>query len=447
MSLDNLISKYLDGELNQEEDILLRHYLADDKAAKEEFDVAVELNHAMKKDAQSIKVPVDLLSETEDRIMMQIINESKANVLKLELPKKSKFNYRYISAAAVILFMFAIGKISDHNLGTRFDNVAESYRDEFRSVDKNIEFSFAAENNVLVLVVPKEEVKQINKSSIEMSNSDGFVAMQAINSDKPLVAQTFDENLMVQSILAANDIESDEDYNDYATNNPYFNAQSNTLLKEKRYDAPQMPSIIPQDNNGSYSYYDDFQYQMPNNVNITFFGSSDFSSSGFNKTSNSGISNYSLSVAYNIVDNFDMGIEIGNLNFLSNMDITVRVPRPASNSMIEVGNKPTDFIEYHRTVNIDNSLFWVSAFAEHNIISATEQDSWLNLSARFGFGASNSGSLFYGRVRGKVELYNNFYLTLGTELRFMSLNFGENFGGSNWSRAGFVVYGLEYYLR
>jgi hypothetical protein len=356
----------------------------------------------MKKDAQSIKVPVDLLSETEDRIMMQIINESKANVLKLELPKKSKFNYRYISAAAVILFMFAIGKISDHNLGTRFDNVAESYRDEFRSVDKNIEFSFAAENNVLVLVVPKEEVKQINKSSIEMSNSDGFVAMQAINSDKPLVAQTFDENLMVESILAANDIESDEDYNDYATNNPYFNAQSNTLLKEKRYDAPQMPSIIPQDNNGSYSYYDDFQYQMPNNVNITFFGSSDFSSSGFNKTSNSGISNYSLS---------------------------------------------TDFIEYHRTVNIDNSLFWVSAFAEHNIISATEQDSWLNLSARFGFGASNSGSLFYGRVRGKVELYNNFYLTLGTELRFMSLNFGENFGGSNWSRAGFVVYGLEYYLR
>ncbi len=449
MSLDNLISKYLDGELNQEEDTLLRHHLANDKEAKEEFDIAIELHHAMQKDAKSIKAPVDVLSETEDRIMMYIINDSKANVLNLPKAKKSKLNYKYISAAALILFMFAIGKISDYQLGIPAE-YAQSYHDEYRSVDKgqafiqSDNFNTNSDEELLVLEVPKEyKYTKIEKSDIESFNND--IATEGISySNENIVSQEiFPENKDFKILQSEFD---DFAWNDQSNNS--YNAMSNSLLNTKKYDEPMMPSILPNPAGGSdFNYYDDMQYQMTtNNVNVSFFSSSDYYNSGFNKKANSAISNYSLSISYTIADNLDFGIEFGKLAYLSEIDVVVTIPKPSGNQMIEVGNVPAEYTIHKTKITLDNELFWVAAFAEHNLIPATDL-SWFNLSGRLGFGASNSGSIFYGRVRGKIELYSNLFLTVGTEMRYMYLNFGERNGGINWSRTGFLVYGLEYNLR
>ncbi len=448
MSLDNLISKYLDGELNQEEDILLRHYLAEDKEAKEDFDISVELYHAMQKDAQSIKAPVDVVNETEDRIMMQIINDSKANVLDLPKAKKSRFNYKYISAAAVILFMFAIGKISDYNIDYPAE-YAQNGRDEYRSVDKNIEMNFLFEANsdlngdALVMEVPQEQkIAIINKSDIAPVNQDFALVTIPFNSNS-VIAQKLD-----LPEIAFKNIESNlDELNLYLETDENYNALSTSLLANKNYNEPKMPSILPKPiSGGTMNYYDDMEYKLnSNNVNISFFAASDYYNSGFNKIANSAIMNYSLSISYLIEDNFDIGIEFGNLSYLSTKDVAYPVPVETGNQMIEVGSLP-NYRNVIKTIHIDNELFWLSAFAEHNIIPSSDI-SWFNLSGRLGLGASNSGSIFYGRIRGKVELYDNLFFTLGTEMRYMYLNFGELLGGARWSRTGFLVYGLEYNLR
>ncbi len=451
MSLDNLISKYLDGELNQEEDLLLRHYLTDDKAAKEDFDIAVELNHAMHKDANSIKAPADLLSETEDRIMMQIINDSKANVLDLPKVKKSKFNinYRYVSAAAVLLFMFAIGKISDYQIGYPSE-YAQMNHSEYRSVDKEIygvsNVDGIEDQEMLVMEIPKEQkFRSISSSTIDGSHS--VIATSLFAGNNRGYSNQVLENKINDFNVADINISNFTFYNQ-ESNQDGYNALNGTLLSKKNYNEPKMPSILPATpGQGDFNYYDDLQYQLTSgNVNISFFAATDYSNSGYNKTSNSTITNYSLSISYAVEDNLDVGIELGNLAYLSKIDVVVRIPNPTPNQMIEVGSIPTEYIDLPRTINLDNQIFWLSAFTEHNIIPVTD-NSWFNLSARLGLGASNSGALFYGRVRGKLEIYNNLFLTVGTEMRYMYLNFGQRLGGTNWSRAGFLVYGFEYNLR
>ena len=75
MKLDDLISKYLDGELSYDDDIKLRQMLKDNPDAKADFDAAVLINATIREDASMIKTPSDLLANTEDLVLMRILAE------------------------------------------------------------------------------------------------------------------------------------------------------------------------------------------------------------------------------------------------------------------------------------------------------------------------------------------------------------------------------------
>ena len=73
MELDDYISKYIDSELTDEEDVRLREMLSEDDFARDKFDSAVTVHLAMKEDSQAIEPPEDIYRQTEDIVLMKIL--------------------------------------------------------------------------------------------------------------------------------------------------------------------------------------------------------------------------------------------------------------------------------------------------------------------------------------------------------------------------------------
>src|SRR5690606_24961107 len=78
MNIDNLISKYLDGELSEAEDLKLRNIITSNDKARDIFNSYIDLHIAAKEDAKSIQTPADLKSDTEDLVLMNIMNATAA---------------------------------------------------------------------------------------------------------------------------------------------------------------------------------------------------------------------------------------------------------------------------------------------------------------------------------------------------------------------------------
>ena len=76
MNLENLIMKYIDGELTIEEDNILRAYLKQDPLAKDLFDEYLEIHLNLKDDAETIVLPNSVAEKTQNIVMMKILNET-----------------------------------------------------------------------------------------------------------------------------------------------------------------------------------------------------------------------------------------------------------------------------------------------------------------------------------------------------------------------------------
>ncbi len=114
MSLNKLISKYLDSELTSKEDAALRSLLSEDEVAKDKFDAAVHLHIAFREDAKSIKAPEGLVRETEDIVLMEILNQPTVVMTSKRL-KRSYFYSPYVLGMLVIFFLSSVIEIHDLN--------------------------------------------------------------------------------------------------------------------------------------------------------------------------------------------------------------------------------------------------------------------------------------------------------------------------------------------
>jgi len=114
MNLDELISKYLDGDLTEDEKSQFTKTLSEDGRAREKFDSAMSLHIAFREDAESINPPKKLIDQTEDLIMMKIFAKAPEN-------KKRKpllwLNPQMIAAAIVLLIFVFIFEI-DQNINS-----------------------------------------------------------------------------------------------------------------------------------------------------------------------------------------------------------------------------------------------------------------------------------------------------------------------------------------
>ena len=134
MNIDDLILKYIDGELTHKEDEELRQILSTDTVAKGLFDTDVLLHAAMREDSASIHPPIDLINKTEDMLLMKILA---SQPIVAETPDKSyKFQKRYVFASLIAVFLlFSILKIDDFFPGINNQGIKSAFLDEKNKSD------------------------------------------------------------------------------------------------------------------------------------------------------------------------------------------------------------------------------------------------------------------------------------------------------------------------
>jgi hypothetical protein len=455
MNLDDLLSKYLDGDLSHEEDEQLRSLLAEDNDAKEEFDAAVLLNAAIKEDAESIKAPAAVLRDTEDKIAMAIMSRRDTGVVAFYRRRK------YYSYAAVFL-LFLIGTIYRIYDSYPFDKtgiMAESMADLKTQM---LSQQFEDELNQFSMTTPKEKyqtVKQVsNASSIKKTNEYKSPVDYAMSSSKP------ESSISNMSVFAPVEAFTEKFATEPTTTEFYTQDKFavdnenmvNTSYLPKLPSAPVNPYMqrsIGQYNafapshrgalSGNIPFYD--FYQNTNNIMVTSFLGTEVLNNGIETNKNIAVSHISQSIAYALNNDNAIGVEVGisqyNYDEIGSISYTVERFERIDNGM-EVenynhGSLITETIIYDRK----KEVLWASAFYERQKIFSDH----FTINGRLGVGANSEGPLGYTRLYGKIGLFKGLYMTAGMEGRLFYLNLPELTTSDPKMRSSLILsYGLQF---
>jgi hypothetical protein len=435
MNIDVLISKYLDGELTPDEDIILRKTLSEDKLAKLDFDTDVSLHYAIKEDALDIMPSKEFLQATEDRILMKIL----ANAPIIDEKSVYKLNIRRFSSLVAAMLIFTLFNISDLNL--KFNFVTSS---DLKNESNKVEKSNKLNNNKSVKNTTNNE-QQINTINLEPVISNIIDKQNTIN-NYPIIESpnidVIDDNptIMTSKTLDKNEIQENkiivEDLNKQTvSNDKYYNSLTNqNTIDQRDFNSPMNKNLInPLD----------FLSQN-SDVIVSSFLSNDYY--GYNSESSNirKIASFSQSVAYSMNDNNRIGLELGSTQFSYNDKKTIYIPtnKIGIGSEVEVNNSGSngELIAVSVITPKEQQFFWASAFYENVLVNKSD----FSLIGRLGFGASNSGPLTYGRIYLNYNLFQGLYLTLGTEGKyFLHKHYEQNNLINDWRTTASFLYGLQ----
>ncbi len=453
MSLEQLISKYLDGELTQSEDIQLRKLISSQEDARTKFESSVSLHMAMREDADSIKAPERLLRQTEDLILMEILNEPIPVV-----PAKKyrlRFSYSQFAFAAVFLLLFiSVFEISDMQIRNvylqEFAEVSPVVQtpekitdDEFSTSVSAARSGFVAENNVNAYNTPtvpdvtlaalrSEETEEIAvETNSDIVLNSGLLANGESESDSDIYDLEESTNLASDNFEALDD---DMDINSGTAN-----------LNEAASYMDELSMPLTRNVNGSSSSLGFLPYPVSVNgthVEISTFFGTDFIRVGLD-AENTFISHFSQSIAYGETKNSKFGVEFGYTEYSYDESMTVTVPESGFGNNI-LGLDPSKEnggnIEIPILLNRKQQVFWGTAFYEHKLMDI----SGFSLSARLGAGASSEGPIGLGRLYTKYEIVNGISLTLGAESRLFRARIPRLSSDIEWKSSCSVVYGIQF---
>ncbi|MBE2189397.1 MAG: hypothetical protein IAE98_07995 [Candidatus Kapabacteria bacterium] len=433
MSLEILISKYIDSELSPTEDLQLRDVLRDNVHSKSKFDSAIDVHHQLKQDAASIRVPEKLLRDTEDKILMNIMATQPASA---QITKMSSKWYQY-SAAAVVLVAFMISgvmKISEQNSPRA---IAFLQNSNAVSVDSdNILLTEPAANKTSKpLELKSESVSQI------VSNDEYEVSEIAVDNIKQ-------DNLTENETTVAT-----------IPDNTSSDLMQEIILTEKSIiQSDKSKNLLNNLPDGGTVQMPHSNYNVVSNLPTTYFAepfmglagvqlhtfmSYDFSHSGFKTSGNSPILNISQSISYSATDRLGFGIEFGITEFTYDRRQNIYIPANIENPNGPSVQVPTGTGENHVIVPVEietvRQFIWGTAFIDYSFI---KYDDFV-IVGRLGLGGSNEGPLGFGRVYAQYDLLSYLSLTIGTEGRL----FINDLPNSQFNRAmrssSSVVYGIR----
>lgn len=486
MSLDQLISRYLDGELSSGEDIQLRSLLKDSREAKADFDSAVLLNAALREDAQSISTPDDLLRDTEDLIMMEIMKDYKAPVSIKRKTRKFAWltehllaqtwrpAYNFAMAVVAITGIFAISDISDPAYSPVDSAIISKIENkETGTAPKNANGNNLASKAVISRGRGKGSVptaKPGSKIAVSIANLEE----NSSNSiDAPAVDQT---DIIANAQVAARSANSDNNMRidgielssaasnssavklgtpaipqgqeiqpvNAATLSP--NSDLRSSMKPKT--AKPVPSV-PMQGGSEYNINNmvksiaSFDEVFDNNeVQLTTFFGNDMYSKGLG-TSKKGVSHFSQSVSYSMNPVSRLGMEFGMTEYGYERNSYVSLSGGKSTLKTEgfdpIGGETIGIIVPVK-INEVGQMMWGAIFYENKLLSYD----WAELTARGGLGFTGDGPLGYVRLYGKINLFSGFSLTIGTEAREYSLIIGTK--DSKYKFSNLLMYGVQFKL-
>lgn len=450
MNLDLLISKYLDGELTFEEDIELRDRLKDNLDEREEFNSAIILTDAIKKDAESIVLPEALAKATEDRILMKIL----ANTPIVEEKPLRKVYKRIAFAMAIIAFLFLnIFTIEDLFKDNNIPDVniaLNKIRDELIAQQNDIRpqisitFPNTKRNNKSIVYnhtnsISNENGGNYNTNSLILSNSNN-------NSNlSPEADKSYPENNTMTK--NSNKISDNEQYKTENLSQPlYFFSDNNINKFQKDIQLNQFfnNSIFNLNNANKENSFNLYGKVESGKIELSSFFGTDLSRSGFNAEKNTTITHFSQSIAYSLDNTNKLGIEFGYTQYSYTGNIMVNVPingQPNNvNENPNIGHGQDEFISVPFPVNQKKQILWASTFYENTFFDYSD----FSLNGRIAIGGSNDGPLTYGRFFTKYEFIKGISATLGTEGRLFFAKLPDINNSEKTMKATFsLIYGFQ----
>jgi len=480
MSLDLLISKYLDSDLTLEEDNLLRELLKDDIQAKSDFDAAVILNAAFKEDAELLKVPAEIVSQTEDIIMMRILSTLQ------DMPSVVKHTQRYRYRNAIAFFLvvlviggiFAISEISHlpYQIQITNNNEFESAINE--NLDNNlvpIATNYVQNSNINSNEISTSDRMLFYSSNAAISISDNKEQLKVAISPIETIKQEFTESIVGNDVISEFDIsevdnllkiaqstinnqsistsseklpDSSKDLsissNNAGISNTNFDAErnSNRLAAINKSQANSMLSSNMNRSAGTMptaAIFDPFS-ENTDIVLTTFLGTDVLGK--FNEPVNgSGVNIYSQSISYGFSTKSRIGLEVGSIEYDYVHYTYIRVPAGIAPSSVEglnpIGNDD-GYMYIPILLNRRSQTYWGAALWDYNLYD-TE---YFALQSRIAIGASSDGMLVFARIFGQLHLYKGFYLTLGSEARGFDGKISSNRRGFMGTSS--IIYGLQF---
>ena len=452
MNLDLLISKYLDGELSPDEDILLRERLKADPTARSIFDDYIEMQMDIQKDAKSIKLPEKLKRATEDAVMMEIMKATPVVIHRIEPISKRRRVPQFMSLVAALLLFF-IFNIYDGKTPFESLNLAESpnaNRSELpiysASNKQNIDSKTKNNKNNIALNNKKAKNNSIintNIASINSEEKNHFMEnSDLIESNKKSVIE-LPNTAVISSVIAKND------QNNIVNN---ANIKNNSKSNESRINHSNLQMNMNLPTNSIYGDFGfanqnfDFNYEKHNVILNTIY-SRDLVRSGLSTSNNTSIVNYGQSMAIEVSEKSKIGVEFGVTQFKFDKRKFVKIPAGVSGSEYNSSNavevlEPDNNSGYiYVPVNVasDYQMYWGTMFFERNWLNYNG----LSIESRLGLGFSGSGYLAFGRTGLRYNIYSGFCITFGAEARMFSTGNIDRSMDALSNSLG-LVYGIQF---
>ncbi|MES2767046.1 MAG: hypothetical protein V4642_14320 [Bacteroidota bacterium] len=447
MNLELLISKYLDGDLTPEEDILLRKILSEEPQARGEFDGAALLHVEMQQDADSIIPPADLVSQTEDLILMKIMNHSIQDSGRPVSFLKHIVRRRIVNvfSMALVLLAFTI-PFKDGSLNSFGDSATL-----LKGVDSQIEVnvlkgsSFKNEGNSRSFKRNSGSSAARNFSALSFKN-ESFKSSESVQPE-------YSASTMTNDPIGANIAD--------ASSMPAPNAIATITEAIRNSSVPvQRNSMLSQYNNDGNSLKDG-NYPMPgeksskDEVQVSTFLATNILKNAH--AAESAIASISQSVSYGINSENRVGVEMGYTAYTYEGSSVRSVqssvgngggvvilsvegndqPQPPTGDNSKTATKPT-WSQMEMPYVDQGRMYWGAAFYERQVVRRGNA----SLHGRLGLGGSGEGGVAYGRVFGKYDLLSAISFTMGAESRAVVKN-PASVEKPEVSAALSIMYGLQ----
>ncbi len=459
MNTEKLISKYLDGNLTNEEDAILRFAINNDLKAKNAFEQSVHIFSIMKKDAQDIRVPKKLLSNTEDIIMMKYINIANQNIKSVPVKRNYKFAYNLIAASVCFLFL-NLFFIADLEYNPNSINSEKTSSIKYNSIEFSNDLLFNSDiinsnqkkkvDNKEILIVNKNEILKESTENISTRSNEEALAERnnTIGENEEFTLEFKNPNTLLKSI------EISKLTTDFIENPKQIDLTNLKLIEEAKI-------------NENYQLNDEILNELSNNniqqtnlmnikdfnfsskvININSFFGTDVIRSGISDDQKAIVSNFSQSVTYSITNTHSVGVEFGYSNYTFNENLAPNETQPqkikqtdeAILKVNELSPLPINF--NYSSLSFDNNkqIYWGAAFYELLMLD----NDIISLKSRIGAGVTEEGPLSYGRIFSCYQLFNGFNITIGTEGRVFFSRFPEITQSSKELKAIFsIIYGFQ----
>lgn len=429
MNIDNLISKYLDGELTENEDLQLRNLISSDDTARDIFNTYIDFHIAAKEDAKTVTTPEDLKSETEDLVMMAIMS---ASAMPAKPPRSLNiFNLfpRQLVSMVAVLLLITFTYTSDMNI---FKYITPSYS----KADMSMEVPVVSSREVSVSTADNSASNTVSQSVVSNTSDEVIVDSDASTTDLEAISIANVEP--ISKVTQRNTLTIKE-----SNENTRVIASDNSEELTVKNLNPTF-TILDENTNSSNMQYGDIGNKLGlqqnniaiNNIQLTAFTSSPYTLYGFDDKANASINSYSQAVSVNLNDKTSVGLEIGY------SDIAYRAETfTHTNVLDKYGRETGQQIVFRTERDKDYAMYWGQMFVQSQLYKIDNFD----LGLRLGLGISESGLTSNSKLLASYELVSGIKLTAGTEFNYFTVALPQLVNSYTQNYYSFsMVYGLQF---